>query len=565
MTATFTLQITGSYSAVLLFPANPPPFMVVNGDSQNTIYLGDDSSCGFGNLSESIPLLPGASVGFTSDRHVPTYINGTPGVVSNVYIIPGASGYFRPISDLILQGLNPGIFIYRPAAGFNTLAGAWTALGGVDQYGNEYGAGITLNQGRIQGISVTNGTIFGTYVQGSNIANASIGGASISGGTVLGTDIIQTQQAGVLLGYGSGLLTETISSSQDWPVPVGVTVGDVECYAGMGGGSANGIDGGGDGAGGPEYSREPNYPLPSGGTVQAIIGHGGSGANGSGMGGDGGTTSFDGTVIAHGGKGNGKPGTGSINTINFPGGQGGLGSSLGGGGGGGGGGGPSGPGAPGATAVSAAGALGGNPGGGDGGSASNPGLPGTAGGGGGAGSGSPGTVYEFFPSATYSYYGGNAATNPANSKRNANSVMYAGEDVLGTINGNQYSFAYYGSIQTALQGLTVVSCQLVLTVDYVVNGALSGTLVIGYAGFTSFPDSAMSLLGASPDIAQCAVTGQAEWSIDLSATTIPAAFASGGATCLLFGPGPNTTNTYFSEIRGGSGQNAGPKLIFQTN
>ena len=563
MINTQSIQLTGQIGALFVADANPEAsFMIVNGDNQNPIYVGDDPSCGATNLAESVAILPGASISFTSDRDVPTYINGSPGVVSTVYIIPGASGYFRPISDLILQGLNPGIFIYRPFAAFNTLAGAWTAAAGVDQFGNPYGAGITLNQGTIQGVSLSNGSIVGTYVQGSNLANSFLGGPSVSGGSLLGTDIIQTQQSGVLLGYGSGLVTQTLTTTQQWPVPAGVTAAKVECTAGTGGGGANGSASGSGAGGGPEYACEPNYPLTPGTTIQAIIGQAGYGANGTGTGGSGGITSFDGTVISHPGLGGGpinggSGGTGSINTIHNPGGLGGSGSVSGGGGGGGSAGTATSAGLPGATAVSSAGANGAT-GAGNGGSSGNPGSTGTTGGGGGAGSGSPGSNYTFLPTATYSYYGADATSNTPNSQRTTYGILYAGEDVLGTVNGNQYSFAVFSGIQAALTGTTIISCQLLCTVDYVVNGALSGTLVIGYAAFSTFPASGMSLAGASPDVAQCTVTAQNAWSIDLSSTSIPAAFQSGAATSLLFGPGPSASDSYFSELNTVS-------LIFQVH
>jgi hypothetical protein len=561
---TYTLQLTGTYSAVFIADANPTPFFIVNGDQQNTIYVGDDPSAGVSNPAESIPILPGASIGFTSDRDVPTYLNGTPGVVSPVYIIPGASGYFRPISDLILQGLNPGIFIYRPSAAYNNLVGAWTALAGVDQYGNAYGAGITLNQGSIQGVSVTNGTVFGTYLQSSNLANSFLGGPSVSGGNLLGSDIVQTQQGGLLLGYSAGLESVTLTSTQQWPVPSGVTAAKVECVAGTGGGGANGTTSGGGAGGGPEYSCEPNYPLVPGTTVAAIVGSAGYPATGTGSGGDGGITSFDGTVISHPGHGGGPvnggaPGTGSINTIHNPGGQGGDGSANGGGGGGGGAGTATGPGLPGFSATSSAGANPGTPGGGMGGNSGQAGSPGTQGGGGGAGSGATGNSYAFTATATYSYYGADAINNPANSQRTQNGEMYQGEDVLGTVNGNQYSFAVFSGIQAALAGRTIVSCQLVVRVDYVVNGALTGNLVIGYSNISAFPASGMSLSGATTDVAQCSVTGEAIWSVDLSSSAIPAAFQSGAATNIVFGPGPSTSDSYFAELS----SQVTPMLIFQ--
>jgi hypothetical protein len=565
---TLTLQVTGQNSAVYLFGANEGPYLIVNGDSQNPVYLGDSSAVNVSDPAECIPLLPGASIGYTADHDQDVFINGTPGVVSPVYVIPGASGYFRPVSDLILQGLNPGIFIYRPYVGYNNLVGAWAALAGVDQWGNAYGAGITLNQGTIQGISLSSGALLNSYLQATNIANAAIGGPSVSGGNILGSTIVQTEQGGVLLGYGAGLEEVTLTQTQQWPVPSGVTFAKVECFAGSGGGGANASVSGAGAGGGPEYSCEPNYPLVSGTSVAAIVGAGGIGANGTGTGGNGGITSFDNTVIAHPGQGGGPlnggaPGQGSINTIHYPGGQGGDGSSLGGGGGGGGGASALGAGLPGASATSSTGGEGGSPGGGTGGDSDNPGATGTSGGGGGAGSGSPGTNFIFYCAGTYSYYGADATTNPANSLRNTNSILYSGEDVLGTVNGNQYSFAYYGSLEAQLAGYTIVSCQLVVVVDYVVNGALSGILVVGTAPFTTFPATGMSLSGATQNITQASVTGEETWIIDISQTPIPGAFQAGTATCILFGPGPSTVDTYFCEVTGGAGQNNnGPYLIF---
>jgi hypothetical protein len=146
--------------------------------------------------------------------------------------------------------------------------------------------------------------------------------------------------------------------------------------------------------------------------------------------------------------------------------------------------------------------------------------------------------------------------------------MYSGEDALGTVNGNQYSFAIFEGIQAALTGQTIVSCQLVVSVDYVVNGALTGTLVIGYSDISSFPDTGMSLAGATPNVAQCSVTGvdQPVWSIDLSTTSIPAAFQSGLATNILLGPGPTTSDVYYAEVTGlGVSTQNPPQLIFQVN
>jgi hypothetical protein len=569
--STATLYVTGLNSAVFLFDANEGPYLIVNGDPQNTIYLGDSSSIGLTDPDDTIPLVPGASIGYTSDHPNPVWVNGTPGVVSPVYIIPGASGYFRPISDLILQGLNPGLFIYRPSVGFNNLVGAWTALSGEDQYGNAYGAGITVNQGSIQGAGFTYGAIISAYLGGSNINSPNIGGPSVAGGDFLGANIVQTEQGGVILNYGAGLVTQILTATQGWTCPNEVTAARVECTAGSGGGSADGTTGGGNGGGGPGWSCEPNYVLVPGKTYQAIIGVAGQGANATGNGGDGGITSFDNTIIAYPGKGGtlsagGLGGPVSINTLSNAGGAGGDGSISGGGGGGGGSATSAGPGTAGSNANSSAGAIGGSPGGGTGGGSGNPGSVGSTGGGGGSGSGSPGSQFIFYPVATYSYYGSDAVQNAANGIRATNGLLYSGEDVLGTYNGNQYSFSYFGTALAAeLTGYNIVSCHLICTVDYVVNGALNGILVLGYAPFTSFPSSGMSLTGSSPNVAQASVTAETVTSIDISQTAIPVAFQTGAATCLLFGPGPSTSDMYFAELAGGAGPNAGPYLVFNVH
>jgi hypothetical protein len=564
---TYTLELTGGNAAVFLFPRNSGPFMVVNGDPQYPIYLGDDSSVNANNPSECIPVLPGASVGFSNGRDFDTFINGTPGVVSQVYIIPGASGYFRPISDLILQGINPGVFLYRPSVGFDNLVGAWAASAGVDQWGNAYGAGITLNQGTIQGISVSDGSILGTYLQSNNILGSSIGGASISGGSILGANIIQTANAGEILSYSSGLFTVTLSQNTDWVAPAGVTVAKIETVGGSGGGGANGPTGGAGAGGGPEYASEPNYPLVPGRTYKAIVGIGGMGANGNGSGSPGGITSFDNTVISHPGQGGGPtlgglPGSGSINTIHHSGGIGGRGNLAGGGGGGGSAGTATGVGANGVDASSSAGAAGGSPGGGQGGASGQAGLAGSAGGGGGAGSGSQGTSFVYYPKSCYSYYGADATTNPANGLRSTDGLLYSGEDTLGTYNGNEYSFAYYGSVSADLAGLSIISCQLVCQVDYVFNQF--ATLVLGYAPFTTFGGTG-NLSGASPDLTQCTVSGQAIYTIDLTTSLIPAAFQNGSATCILFGPAPTDSANYFCEVNGAPNQKGGPYLVFNTH
>jgi hypothetical protein len=116
-------------------------WLIVNGDVNNTIYIGDDSS--ISPLNNSVPLAPGGSFGINADRQEDIWAVTTgPGVVVNVYLIQAGTQYFQPITALILQGLNPGVFLYSPSVGAGNLVGAFTGSPGTDQYGNAYPGGF---------------------------------------------------------------------------------------------------------------------------------------------------------------------------------------------------------------------------------------------------------------------------------------------------------------------------------------------------------------------------------------------------------------------------------------
>jgi hypothetical protein len=403
MPDTITLQVAGQYSAIFLFGAHTGPWLVVNGDTQNTIYVGDSPSVNANNLSESVPIQPGGAIAFLASREQDTYINGTPGAVVNVYVIPGASQYFQPISDLILQGLNPGIFIYRPKAGLGNLVGSWAQAASVDQYGNPYPSGIDVFGGQISGVSFINGIIQSGSQYSPAIYAPTVGTPAITGGNSVEMNVIFDQTAGTLTSYASTQTTVTLTGTNgQWSVPAGVTSANVKCTGGSNGGQYGSGSVGGSGGGGGEYAAEPNYNLAGKTSVPYVIGQGGTGATASpgNYGGEGGITSFDGPgVVAHGSIRN-VGGTGSVNTIHFNGGNGGTASSTGGGGGGG----PAtgaGAGANGTNSSTSTGGAGGSGGGGAGGNNGVSGSAGaTGGGGGGAGAGAP-------PSSTI-----NAQTGP---------------------------------------------------------------------------------------------------------------------------------------------------------
>lgn len=294
--------------------------------------------------------------------------------------------------------------------------------------------------------------------------------------------------------YGSTYTTLTQYSNGDylWTCPAGVTSIKVECWgagAGAGGGSASL---GGEGGGGGEYAMEPALAVTPGNVYNYTVGNGGNGGVTGQPGIGGGDTFFNGDsnqVLANGGDPGagyigGQGGSGSWNTVAFPGGNGGGTASQGAGGCGGGGcAGPDGPGWAGGTSTTG-GSFGGagdnniNPGvnGGTGGGGGNAGANGNAGtntgaAGGGCGTGSNATnkTNSYAATGSRSYYGSDASgyggTN--NATRSTNSTIYQGGETSGGggINGTQKCIATFnqGQIASDFSGFTITSCKLWLT------------------------------------------------------------------------------------------------------
>jgi hypothetical protein len=294
--------------------------------------------------------------------------------------------------------------------------------------------------------------------------------------------------------YGSTytVLTQYANGDYTWTCPPGVTAIKVECWgagAGAGGGSASL---GGEGGGGGEYAMEPALAVTPGNVYNYTVGNGGNGGVTGQPGTGGGDTFFNGDsnqVLGNGGSAGGgfiggAGGSGSFNTVAFPGGNGGGTGSQGTGGcGGGGGAGPDGQGWGGGTSAPG-GSFGGagdnnvSPGilGGSGGGGGNAGVNGSNGtntgaGGGGCGTGANATnkTVSYAATGSRSYYGSDASgyggTN--NAVRTTNSTIYQGGETSGGggINGTQKAIVTFnqGQIASDFSGFTITSCKLWLT------------------------------------------------------------------------------------------------------
>ena len=99
-------------------------------------------------------------------------------------VSPGsAAGVVRARTVIITGGTASGIFVYSPSPGAGNLIGSWAGTSGVDQYGNAYP----------EGLSVDIGAITGTTISGSTISGGTISGTTVSGSVFDGTDFILNQ------------------------------------------------------------------------------------------------------------------------------------------------------------------------------------------------------------------------------------------------------------------------------------------------------------------------------------------------------------------------------------
>lgn len=197
-------------------------------------------------------------------------------------------------------------------------------------------AGWSIN--RDGSAEFNNATVRGVLQAGSltagSISSSVIGSSTLVNDTIIDTDIVIDDTGGTILVYaisGQTVTTLNAAGAGTFNVPAGVTSMKVETWGAGGGAAAGGIPGtayGGCGAGGGEYACEPNYTVIPLAVLPYTIGA--KGVHGTGnVGTDGGDTTFNGNVIAHGGKGAlGQAlrpgGIGSTNTLHFNGGPGGI-------------------------------------------------------------------------------------------------------------------------------------------------------------------------------------------------------------------------------------------------
>lgn len=476
---------------------------------------------------------------------------------------------------IIVQSTGAAILIYNGSVALGNLIGSWAGQAGVDSVGNAYPAGISAQQGVLNGTTINTATIVNAIISTPAITGGTIANAAISGGTITETKVTFDTGGGNLLVYASTTTTVTFSTPgvTTWTGPANVTSAKVEC---TGAGGAPGGDAG-SGGGGGEYAQEPSYPITPGTIYSVLVGQGASGPSANVDGGAGGLTYFDnGGVLANGGSGGlasgvsgGAGGTGSTNTIHNNGGAGGAspGSNTGGGGGGGSGGSTGAGGTGGASSGStggsagAAGTGGGAAGGAGGNSAangSNGAAPGGGGGAGGLGSGTTNTK-TYACTASACYYG----QDTGGSQRNTNNSMFQGvpNTAFGTFPGNEFSFAEFNSSQIVadLSGATVD--QVLLTVTNQHSWFNSGmTVALGYSNRSSFPSSIPSFGGGDhQNVQQYFISEGATLTTDIT-SNFATVLQNGNAKALMFGPSPTYSNLNYYGYFAGFSQSGAPSL-----
>jgi hypothetical protein len=391
---------------------------------------------------------------------------------------------------IVIEGPNAAILLYSPAAGPGNLIGSWAAVGYTDQYGNVVPAGINVNQGILNSVSIIGATITASTIANTIISASQIIAPTLSNGTIYETQITFDTGGGNVLGYTSSgtTVTQTANGNYTFTVPAGVTSAKVECWgAGAGGGGGNNSGDGGGSGGAGEYAQEPAYPLTPGDVMNYTVGNGGNGGTTNGEGSNGTDTFFDNSgVYANAGNAGTSPGnagtggTGSTNTIHFDGGAGGISNFNSGGASGGNSGNSTAAGNAGVNASSSSGAAApaaqtgsgrGGAGGANTANGSAGGAPGGGGGGCGASSGSGGAFSQTFDCTTSrSYYGSDATNGNANGTRNSNGTCWQGGETAtgGTSNGTQKCVFLFNTaaIQAACVGVTVTEVDFTITNEH---------------------------------------------------------------------------------------------------
>ena len=484
---------------------------------------------------------------------------------------------------IVIEGTNQaGILLYSPVAGLGNLVGSWAVTSFVDQYGNVVPAGINVNQGILNAVTINGATITASTIANTLITASTIIAPTLSGGTIYETQITFDTGGGEVLGYTTTNTTVTQSSNgaYNFTVPAGVTSAKVECWgAGPGGGGGNATEGGETGGGG-EYACEPSYPLTPGAVIPYTVGNGGNGGVTGTAGTSGGDTSFNNAaVFANGGDAGsggvaGLGGTGSTNTIHFNGGNGANQSAFTGGASGGNSGNPTANGNNGASSTSSSGApqpaaqTGSGRGGAGGANTANGnagGSPGAAGGGAGSGTAGGNFSKSYQCKQSRSYYGADASNGDANGTRNSNGTIWQGGETAtgGGANGTQKCAFIFPSVTADLSGVTITEVDLAITNEHSWYG--SGITVqlkewLASQG-TSLPGSWNGL--GSPVLTQYSQDEGSRKTVALfsNAGNLFADLKSGAGIGFAMGPGPTAYDLYYyGYFNGAINSNSGPVM-----
>jgi hypothetical protein len=490
---------------------------------------------------------------------------------------------------IVIEGTNEaGILLYSPTAGLGNLVGSWAVTGFTDQYGNVVPAGIFVNQGILNSVTLNGATITASTIANTLISASTIIAPTLSAGTIYETQITFDTGGGEVLGYTTSTTTVTQTGNGTYNFTAVTASAKVECWAaGAGAGGGNNTANGGCGGGAGEYAQEPTYPMVIGNNYAYTIGNGGNGGTTNGNGSGGGDTSFDnGGVFANGGdagsshSSGGVGGTGSTNTIHNNGGNGGTTTSSGGASGGNSGNATAaGNNGVNSTTSSGAAAPAAQTGSGRGGAGANTltngnvgGSPGGGGGGCGMSSGSGGAFSQTFDcTESRSYYGADATNGNPNGTRASNSTCWQGGETAtgGGANGTQKCLYLFNktAIVAACVGVTVTEVDFICTNAHSWYG--SGITVQLKEWLTSQGTSAPASWNGlgSPVLTQYTQAEGSRKTVQLlTNTSAPADFADGTATGIAMGPGPSAYDLsyygYFDAT--GSGSNAVQLTIIGT-
>lgn len=447
-----------NWYVVGLVAGNAPLVVVPNGQNN---FLG--ISQGLGNLA--IPSL-----------HSPNYDDMT-GV--GWTINQDGSASFNEITIVVVAS-GAAILIYFPTKGQGNLVGSWAASAFTDQYGNAVPAGINVNGGVLNQVTMNQPSIIGGFITSTVLTGVQIANSMISGGTSYEQTITFDTGGGLCIGYSSTVttVTQTVDGTYTQTLPPGVsTINNAFCWGAGEGGDGGSTSQGGRGGNAGEFGGELTY-TPSVNPFSYTVGNGGnSSTTGNGNGGVGGDSFIDNGGVIGNGATNSGPGTGSTNTIHHDGGSGGAASGFGGGASGGNSGNQTAAGNNGISSTSNthAGSPAGQTGSGTGGAgadsgtspASNGGSPGAGGGGAGQGTSGGGSLTKTYEADfTASFYGPDANGSVANKVRSTTTMYQGGETAGGgSFNGNQRSVAVFPSntIASDFAGYTGVQATLRLT------------------------------------------------------------------------------------------------------